>query len=230
MKKISDITPFFKKDKSRWIFTGKLLEIWIPSIYQERGLLTLGEDARCLGIFQLRFNNQMFANFLFLGFLQIDYSSERNETEDGNSYIVLTINQDQTFIKELNVVKNSSVIYDVFTTMITLGHFPAFLEYNVVHQLFDNAGLLTGLNLGVNHSIWEMIYSHLFRDKKDPYKHYRLTNMKEAPVVVSFNQISHGPESTTAKLLGSYMNEGIVSALVDGDYNQPSPVENLLRS
>jgi len=229
MQQTKDISTFFKRVEDRWVFTGKHLEIWIPAIYQDRGLLTLGEIAKTLGIFQLRFNHQVVADFLLLAEIEIEFTNDRKEEEDGTSYIVLELKTGQSFIRRAILVKDSNVIYDIFVTMLGLGHLPKFLNYQSVHQLFDNDKRVCGINLGVNHSVWEMIYSHIFRDSKDPYKHYRHTSMTNPPQIVSLNQISHGPTSTTSKIVGSYMNEGIISSLVDDNQGDPSLIENLLR-
>lgn len=230
LKQIKDVSSFFKRKDDQWIFTGDKLEVFVPSIYSERGLMVVGETATTLAIFQLRINDTYFANFLFLGKVNIEFNSLRNETEDGFKYTVLELIKGSVFISNLMIVKNSDILYDIFTMFLAYGKIPPFLGYNEISQLFDNDNKHCNTSLKVNHSIFEMIYSHIFRDKTDPYKFYRHTPMNEKPIIVALHQISHGPISATSRIVGGYLSEGITSALVDETTRVPSTIENLLRS
>lgn len=228
-KKISDISPYFKQEGEGWIFTGKKLEVYIPTVYQDKGLLVLGETANTLGICQLVINDQFEADFLLLSKIVIEFTNQREEKKDDYPYIVLELINGQAFIKNRKLVKDSDLVYQVFMMMLAYGKVPPFLNYNSIQSLFDNDRRACGIDLGVNRCIWEMIYAHMHRDEKDPYQYYRLTPMTKQPVIVPLHAISHSPRSTTAKIVGSYMTDGMVSGLVD-EPDEPSTVENLLRS
>lgn len=228
--KITDLSPYFKKDGDTWIFTGKKLEVWIPKIYQERGLLVIGETLVSLGIFQLRINDTYHANLLLLNRLNINFSSYRNESESDYPYLVFEIIPDTPFILSSTIVKDGNIIYDVFVTFLALGKIPPFLDYDIIQCLFDNDYKHCDISLGINHTIFEMIYASVFRDSDDPYTFYRHTLMNKPPKIVSIHQISHGPVSTTARIVGSYLSEGMTSALVDDNQHVSSKIENLLRS
>jgi hypothetical protein len=227
--KLNDISTYFKLVDNRWIFIGKTLEILVPEIYRDRGLLILGDIADCLAIFQLRINDKYYANMMMLGKVLIEYASVSNEIVDGYPYFVLTVLENGTFIKQSNIVKDPNVAYDIFVTFIALGKIPNFISYSDIASLFDNDKKCCDINLGVNRSIFEMIYAHMFRDKQDPYTFYRNTQMTKPPVIVPIHQISHGPVSSSAKIIGSYMSEGMISSIVDESEKKPSVVENLLR-
>lgn len=227
---ITDINPYFEKKDDKWIFTGKKLEIYIPKIYQERGLLVLGEIATTLGIFQLRINDTFCATMLILARIQIEFLNESTVIEQGIAYTVLTLEKDSVFIVNSNIVKDGNVIYEVFITFLALGKIPPFITYDKIQRLFDNDGEHCGVPLGINHSIFEMIYSAIYRDSEDPYQHYRHTPMTKPPVIVPLHQISHGPSSTTARIVGSYLNDGITASLIDDTERTPSKIENLLRA
>jgi hypothetical protein len=224
-----DVSQYFELINNQWIFKGNKLEVYIPKIYQERKLLTIGEIASSLGIFQIRINDAVYANFLFLGKLNIEFTSYKNVTEDGFKYIVLELIKDSVFISNSQLVKNGNLLYEIFVMFLAYGKIPPFLNYDEIYQLFDYDQEHCGINLKVNHSIFEMIYAHIFRDAKDPYKFYRHTLMDKPPIIVPLHQISHGPISTTSRIMGGYLSEGITSALVDENTHVPSTIENLLR-
>lgn len=230
LTKINDISSYFVKKGLQWVFVGKKLEVWIPKLYEDRGLLTLGETALSLGIFQLRINDVYYANTMMLARIGIEFVSTRKETEEGYPYIVLTLEKDSVFMISSNVVKNTNVIYEVFVAFIALGAIPPFVTYDDIQQLFDRDQSDCGVNLKVNHSIYEIIFAHMYRDKKDPYTFYRNTDMANPPVIVNTHQISHSPQSTTARVVGSYLAEGMTASLVDDTERISSKVENILRA
>ena len=229
LKKETDISKYFRREKDKWIFTGDKLEVWIPRIYQERDLLVISDVATCLGIFQLRINDSVYANTMMLARLVITFISIRSEIEDGVPYLVLLLEKDSVFITNSFIVKDSNVIYEVFITFLALGKIPSFIDYSNIQRLFDRDNKDCDVSLKINHSIFEMIYAHCYRDRNDPYNFYRHTDMKEPPIIVSLHQISHGPSSTTARIVGSYLDDGMVSSLVDETEHAPSLIENLLR-
>lgn len=231
LKKLNDISNYFEKKGTKWIFTGKKLEVYIPAVYGERGLLELGSIITSLGIFQLRINDQFYSNLLILGKLNLSPSDHDTITEDGYDYVVLNFVKDDVFITNTDIVKNGNLAYEVFMMFLALGKIPPFIDYNSIQTLFDNDKKCCDISLNVNHTIFEMIFAHMYRDKSDAFKFYRLTTMKEPPVIVPIHQISHGPTSNSSRIMGSYMREGTVSALInDPDPNDPSKIENLMRA
>jgi len=229
VKKILDISPYFELKDGKWIFVGKQLELFIPAVYLDRGLFEFGNIASSLGIFQLRINNSYTADMLLLAKLDIEFESDRIVEENNYSYIVLNVLPGQAFINNIELVKNPNLLYSIFMTFIALGKIPPFLEYDAVLSTFDNDALICGASLNVNHAIWEMIYSHMYRDMEDPYKVYRYSAMADKPRIVALHMVSHIPGSVTSKIIGAYMTDGIVASLTDFTDREPSVVENLLR-
>ena len=150
--------------------------------------------------------------------------------EDGVSYVVLSLTTDSVFIVNSSIVKSSGIIYEIFVTFLALGKIPPYIDYNTIQSLFDKDKEDCGVSLGVNHSIFEMIYAHIYRDSEDPYTFYRHTAMTKPPQIVQIRQISHGPTSVSARITGSYLSEGVTASLVDDTVRTPSLVENLLRA
>ena len=230
LTKTNDVSKFFKHENNQWIFTGTKLEVLIPKDYFDRKLLTLGDIATSLGIFQIRINDTYFANFMILARLNIEFITYRNETIDDTQYIILLLEKNSVFIQNSKIVKDSNLIYEIFVFFLALGKIPSFIQYEDISKLFDNDSNHCGVDLKINHSIYEMIYAHMFRDNEDPYRFYRHTMMNKQPVIVPIRMISHGPTSTSARITGSYLNEGLVSSLVDETERAPSKIENLFRA
>jgi hypothetical protein len=230
LTKITDISKYFEVDGDRLLFIGNKLEVYIPNFYEERGLLELGYNAKSLGILQLRINDAYFADIMILAKINIEFVSSAIITEDGYKYTVLYLEKGSAFLTNRNLMKIPMLIYDIFVAFLSLGRIPPFINYDMIQSLFDNDEAHCGINLGVNHCVYEMIFAHIYRDAKDPYTFYRNTPMIEPPTIVPTHQISHGPTSTTARIVGSYIGEGMTAALVDDTERAPSTIENMLRS
>lgn len=229
MEKIYSTKDYIEVKNNQLVVTAKKLDIYVPKFYKERGLLNIGETAECLAIFRLVFNNEFYTDTLLLNNINIEFIDYREEKIDDYEYIVLELQQNSVFARNIHIIKDSNVLYTIYTSFIGLGKLPPFITYDKVHRLFDNTKRHAGMNLNVDdHSVFEMIYAHIFRSKKDPFLPYRKTDYSEPYVIVPIAQVSHGPISASARTSSGYLSEGITSILVK-DNPAPSIVENLLR-
>lgn len=228
MKKTTSIDKFctFKKET---IVTNKKLKVLIPAFYEGTQLLVIEDTVKSLGVFKIIIDNKEYVNLVMLCTLELTPSRVENETIDNEDFVCLYFDAGSTFINSRNVIKDGGKVNSIYTTFIGLGKLPSFLSYEDVHLLFDKTNKLCDVNLGVSRCIFEILYAHMFRDSKDPFKFYRNTKMDNDPVVVPLHKISHGPTSTIGRIAGSYMKEGIVADLVT-ENTEASEIENLLRA
>ena len=205
------------------------IDVYVPEMYAERSLYHNDEYVTVLGLLKIVVNKKINVTLMMTTMLTMIPSFITKETVDDYPYIVLHFNRGDLFIRNTELIRDSSVMFNIFNTFINLGRIPPFINYSQIQHIFDNDKLLVGLNFGINHSTYEVVFAHMYRDTKDPFKFYRYTQMKTPPKIVSMNQISHGPISASSRMIGGYMNDGVVSALVH-DNEDPSVIENLLRA
>lgn len=231
MKRITSISKYFKKDPKTgsMIFQGKELLIKIPKRYETYDYLTVGNAVDTLGIFDMEFDGKEAAALLVLAMVEIVPTEVYEEEIEGATYVILKLEKGATFLTTTEVIQNSSIAYNVFVEFIAYGKIPYFLTYEALSTLFDTAKKMTGSNLDVAHSIFEMICAHLARDPDDVMKFYRHTLMRKDPMFIQLRSVSAGPESTAAKLIGSYFSDGLNSALVN-ESERHNHIEDLLRS
>ena len=97
-------------------------------------------------------------------------------------------------------------------------------------RIFDNIQILANKKLSKRVD-FEFIIAEINRDKKDLNRRYRNSDMTEAPVTISMRNIAYGPNSVSAKIIGSYFNDGSVSSLLVEDDNKPAnKIEALLKT
>lgn len=231
LKTISEIKKYFKHDPKtkRLIFTGKELIIKIPKRYEVYDLLHVGNNVKTLGIVDLEFDQKERAGLMLLANIKIHPSSITQTEIKGLTYYVLTLNKGDIFIDGTDIIQDSTIAYSIFVEFVSYGKLPYFISYDDIATLFDTAERMTGSNLDMDHVIFEMIYAHLFRDPNDIMKFYRHTDLKTPPVNIPLRSITAGPQSTTAKIMGSYFPEGLNSALVHPS-KERHVIEDLLRS
>lgn len=224
----TDFARFFQKKDNKVVFTGDRLEVRIPRRYENYDMLVIADDVKTLAIFEMIVDDQVQVGMLLPAVITMEPSDTYTTSLDGQDYTVLIFTKGDVFVANTDVIRNPAIVGIMFEEFLSLGNMPKFLSYNERAFVFDLASEVCGLNFPVNHAVWEMIYAHLHRDPGQITKVYRHTSMTEPPEMVPLRSVSYGPDSTTARLLGSYANDAIDSSLVHPS-TQRSELEDLLR-
>ena len=223
-----NLKKYFKDSDSEVIFTGKTLEVFIPKRYETFDLVLVQDVIKTLGIFEMVIDSNIKKGFLLPALITMVPHETYSTTIDGIDYYVGKFITGDKFMTSKTILKQGHIAYFMFLEFISLGNLPKFLGYEEVAFLFDKAVQMCGVKLNFNHSVFEMIYAHLFRDPNDLTKKYRHTDMKKKPSFIELRSVTWGPDSTSSKLIGSYLGDGLNSALVN-QADQPSELENLFR-
>lgn len=147
---------------------------------------------------------------------------------DGVVYYKLMYNEGDTISESNKIVKNSESLFPIFNYFYLRGKVPWYLTYNDVSKLLIDSDKYTGTNIGTNPIVSEVITSIIARDKKDSSLYYRLSNMDGVVFKGMTNQF-HVFTNTTAKLVGSYFSDGVVTALTEKS-EEVSNIEEIFRS
>lgn len=227
---ITNIDPFFKYDPENhtMTFIGDTLECRIPKRFETYGMLEVTEKVTALAVMDLIINEKYQCGLNLLAKIEIAPSAIGEMVYDENAYQVLHLEHGDQFITHTQVVRDQSIIYALYVEFITRGKSIYTLDYVGLALLFDRVKQMTGSGIGVDRVLFEVIVSHLARDPDDIFKQYRYTDMVKPMHLIRLRSVSYAPTSTTARLLGSYFDEGLNSALVR-DVEQEQPFENLLR-
>ena len=209
------------------LFVGNKLEILIPDRYAQHGCLELTNEVKTLGVFDMKVNGKD-SGYLLPARITIIPSEMETITVGTDKFVRLTLYENDVFIKNRDVVMDEQLAYVVFYEIIYGGNAPKFLTYDDKVFLFDTVSEVTGISFPTDHVVFEMMVALLHRDKKDISLQYRLGDMKDEPMNIPLRLVSHAALSTTSKIVGSYMDDGIDAALVNSsDIN--SDIEDLLR-
>lgn len=229
IQKTKKISPYFTiNDKQQWVFIGDTLEVHIPKRYQIYDLLEISDHVRTLGVCRLVINNNTSANLSILNSITIYPSDMEDVVIDGVPYLVLYLNKNDVFMENANLIQTISTVYAIWVEFIVRGKPLYSLGYTDMAMIFDRITQLTGDDLGMDKSLLELVIAYLYRDPDNLALQYRFSNTKKKPFMVPESSIRRAPDSTTARVIGSYSSEGTVAALLVEE-KENSELEDLYR-
>ena len=226
-----------KKDwvayKDDTIMTQKGCEIHIPSHYDEIGFLNLEEDITIIGYFAIIIDTY-YGVSKAPALLNIEPDDFNEYTLEDKKYTRLIFDPGSVVISNKNVIKDQNLLFPIYDEFYAKGRIPWYFTYHDLALLFELSPHYTGVRLGVNNAVHELIVSVMGRQPNDLNAYYRqfvkLQNhyFTHPPEFIKLNSVSYGPTNTTAKIIGSYWEEGLMSALTNPS-KSIEPIEELLR-
>jgi len=226
---LKDVDRYFKLNpQGNLIFIGESLELRIPQRLQSYNLMTIGEYVETVVLMDMIFDDTYRAALHLLVKVAIQPTEITNMVVDSVPYVVLKLYTGDVFISNTTVVKDKNIMYGMYVEYMTRGNLPYWYTYNDAFIIFDQSDLMCDSKLPSDHAIFECLIAHLARDQKDLFKFYRHTDMVEKPVIVPLRSVRLAPDSTTARIAGSYLEEGMLASLLnENKVNQP--FEDLFR-
>lgn len=223
--KLQSIMKYLKKQNNTLVYDHfKPLKVYIPKFYESRGFFSIENTVTTFGVFKLEIDNYT-GTLIFPSLIEMD-PTDINSNED---YNILIFEKGSIFIANTFIISNPNFIYEIFTTFVTLGKSLPFLKYDDIPYIFDFAQKIAQVSLNSRRTAFELIYGELTRDSKDLNTRYRNTNMKNPYQIISLHNVVYGPKSTSAKLLGSYFNDGLTGSLI-AEHDESYPLEQILKS
>lgn len=216
------------------IITKQGCKIYFPSRYEEQGLAVIGSLTELLGFFAIVYDNNTYGVFKILAKIKTRPDEISTVKINGESYLEFTYNPNSTVIENTEVVQDSGLLYDTWNEFISKGKVPWFFSYRDLSSLYINSKHYTGVQLGANHVIWEMLAANISRVRGNLETQYRHSIkkmedlIKSPPTIVKLNSVTYGTSNTTSKLIGSYWEESVNSALLNPSKSKEN-IETLLR-
>lgn len=140
-----------------------------------------------------------------------------NETE----YLMLQYEPGDIILKQLTLVKNSDVLFRVYDEIVAKGNTPWYFNHTDLSALFDEALYSSGVDLKLPRSIHELMSATRTRSSGNKVAYFRNTIKTQDDLedkvaeVIPLRSVAFGATSTTARIVGSYFDEGLSSALVN---------------
>lgn len=203
--------------------------IHIPARYLDKDLAEISDSFRSLGVFAIEVDGH-YCVCNTCANVYMTPSSVRTTMVDGSQYYLLEFDKGDVIVPNINLVKIDTLAYYVFDEFIFKGNIPWFLHYEDIAKLFfpETIRKYCGVNLGTSNVVLEMVAATMARDNNDKRRYYRQTSLEKEPFFVGLKSSVYGATNVTARLLGSYFDDNLLSATVNPTEKSEN-VEALLR-
>lgn len=216
------------------VLAKKTIKIYIPTRFAERNLAEIGVEVYICGIYAMVTEDGFYAVSLVNAMHRIQPDTTNKVVFGETEYFEFVFTPGSVVFPTLNLVRNRTLVYRIYDELIAKGRIPWYVTYRDMAHIFDTAKIHAGTNVGSDHETTELLVSMIARDPKDRTRYYRQVVEQEAdmdhvPVAwVPLKSVVYAATNTMNKIAGSYMHDGIVSALVS-PAERTENIEALLR-
>jgi len=213
------------------LFATKPTKIYIPARFRERNMAFVGVETYIVGIFAIVIDDTLMATNIVNSMIQIEPTSFKIVTVDDSDYYEFFFEPGAKVVVNTNLVRRDTLVYQIYNEVISKGRVPWYMNYLDLARLFDTARKYANANVGAQREVTELIVSLISRDRRDRSKYYRtvVADLRDVytkpPAYVPLKSVIYAATNTLNKIAGSYMNDGLISALV----NPSTRVENIER-
>lgn len=215
------------------VITKSGCAIHIPEFYAETPLAHIGVECNIIGIHGIIVGDN-YAMRSACAMIRTTPTSVSKVKIGEESYFELKYDPGSPVYESLDLVKQATLIYHIQTVFMTKGKNPWYMSYLDRGRIYNTSGSHAGAPVGKNRETTALQVAIMARNPENIRQHYRmcLTSLadldKKPPQVVPMRNVSTSVTSSMAKLSGSYMRQGVVSALVRRTERTDS-LESILR-
>lgn len=227
------VTPVLSRKGDVTYATGPC-KIYIPKRWEDVGLASITDVVKFAGIYAIAYNGY-YAIDTVPAIITSSPLSVDTVTVDDVDYYEFTYEKGSEVISNNKLVKNKLLLYSIDAEVIAKGKVPGYLSYEDTAKIFSRSYEFGDLKLGANLPILALVAMTIARSPKDGVTLYRQTVKSKndmennPPEYVALRNIGVTASNTTAKLLGSYFDRGLTSALINPSDKEEN-IEELLRS
>lgn len=221
-------------EKDGALIAKQALRIYVPKRFESKRLVLVGSEVSTIGIFAIVVGD-VYGVSKALAQMQLTPSSIAVVDMDGDDCFEFSFDKGAVICPNVNLIREDSLAFKVYDEIIAGGHIPSFLNMEDMAKLFDTSEYHAGIRLAPTNAPLEMIAAAISRDRQNMAVYWRQTAKSMAdqktnpPKFIAFRNVIWGATNTTARLMGSYFEDGMMSALVNPS-EKSEPIETLLRS
>lgn len=206
------------KQQGDTLVAVKELHIVIPYRFVPAKLAFVGSHISTIGYFAV-VSGDDYAVMSVCAMIDLTPSSTSIVKIEDEDYFVFSFDKGSVVCPNINLVIDDKNSYNTYNEFIAKGKVPWYLNYEDMGKILSTAHNYAGIELSGTNAPLELIITSIARNEKDLYSYYRNTvssideQNKNPPVWVPFKSVSYGATNTAGKIMGSYFDEGLTSAL-----------------
>jgi len=205
-------------------------KVWVPEKYFGTSLGSMTDGTiSFIGIFGITVDDSYYAVSKALAMVTTSPSTTVVELVDNVKYMVFNYEKNDTFMTNVNLVKNSTLVGIINDEFIKYGKIPWYMTEDDLCTTFETSILHGGLNLKTNQAIIAAQIAIMTRTPSNKLIYYRhKPDCKERPSFIGFSNIAYTTTNTATRLFGNYYSDGVTSALVN-ESTDNEKIEDILR-
>lgn len=194
--------------------------VYLPKRFTENDMAEVTDVVRTAAVLGIVIPGECYAPLTALMDITLCPSAIHETTIDGTRYLVLEFDEGDTFIENLNVPKEPNQPYFYYMEFVIYAKIPWYVDKDTLTSLFDYASQDLGKKVGETPQIMRVLMSMMFRDPDNLDRAYRNSQAMldgRPPVIVGLNNSSMLIDGTFSKLLGGYLADNMLSAIINQD-------------
>lgn len=230
-----DVVKKTLREVENCLYATQPTKIYSPVRFSERNLAQIGSEIYIVGIYAIVVNDVDYAVSLVNAMMKIEPTSFQIVNINGDDYFEFYFEPGAVICPNLELVKTDTLTYRIYDEIISKAKIPWYLGYIELGSIFDTAKYHAGTSIGSDREVTELIVSLIARNKEDRTKYYRQTvqsieDLKgQPPAYIPMRSVIYAATNTLNKIAGSYMETGVISALVSPS-ERVEHLESILRS
>ena len=213
-------------EKDNKIYTKEKLIIEFPKWYEDKELLSLGDQTYLYGVFALIKDN-FYSVSTIPTLIQVSPTIITEIKKGEEIYTQFIFGENKVVIENTQVVKQELLSYNMFSQFFLNAKIPWYIGYDDLVKIMDNLPEYAKSQLGDNWIANELVVSFITRYKENKAIFHR-QKVEEDYDFVDLNNVYYSAISTLNKLAGNYFSESLVSALVQKE-REPTKLEMVVR-
>lgn len=202
------------------VIANRPLEIHIPKRFVENGMAVVGETVWTAAVLGLVIPGECYAPLLALMDVTLAPLSIRETVIDGVQYLVLEFEKGDTLIENLDTLQDPNKPHQYFMEFNLYAKKPWYMTKDDLTSLYDYSQYECGTKVGSSPQVMRVFNSLQFRDPDNldvAYRYSKAMLEGKDPVIVGLNNSSMLIDGTIPKLLGGYLQDNILAAIVNPD-------------
>lgn len=212
----------------------KQCKIYIPKRFHERELASIGQEIYIPAIYCITIDDKYFGVSSACARMKITPDVINIVDVFGEPNYEFTFEKGSIVTPNVMLVKKDTYVYQIYAELISRANVPWFFNIVDMARVMETCSYHGNINLSPSNIAFEIIVSTMARNAKDRKQYYRhivesIYDLKNPnPVYLTSKDVIYGTTNLTAKLMGAYLDDGIVSALVNPS-EKVEPIETALR-
>lgn len=216
------------------LVTTKGCTIVIPARFAEKGLASIGIETQIVGIYAIVAPDGSYGVSMVNAMMKITPTSTTSVKYGDDEYYEFYFEPGSTVVADLMLLKVDTLVFKIYEEILAKARVPWYIGYEDLAHLFDSARYHGGANIGENRETTELIVSMIARDSNDRMRYYRqvvkaMEDLKKRPpAFIPMRSVQYNATNTTTKIMGSYLKDGMISA-INNPADRTERLEDLLR-